>query len=158
MICPVCKDAMLVVEYHNVELDYCNSCRGVWLDEAELELLLESHSFEEAKELLDGILESGEAVSSEKKRACPICGHKMKKTAIGEEPGILIDICKDEHGLWFDGGEVNQLIRHLAGKHLSGDDSRERVLSFLEEVFEAPEQTAEGGRADSGEDSKGGSV
>jgi uncharacterized protein len=147
VICPVCDEAMLVVEYHNVELDYCNSCRGVWLDEAELELLLESHTFEEAKKLLDDILESREAVTSEKKHSCPICGHKMKKTAIGEEPGIIIiDICPDEHGLWFDGGEVNQLIRHLAGKHLSKDDSRERVLGFLEEVFEAPQQTAEGGR------------
>lgn len=144
MICPVCDEAMLVVEYHKVELDYCNSCKGVWLDAAELELLLESHSFEEAKALLDGILESREAVSSEKKRGCPICGHKMKKTAIGEEPGILIDICRDEHGLWFDGGEVSQLLKHLTGKHLSRHDSKEQVLSFLEEVFEAPEQTAEG--------------
>lgn len=143
MICPVCDEAMLVVEYRDVELDYCNSCKGVWLDEGELELLLESHTFEEAKALLDDILESTEAVSPEKKRDCPICGHKMKKTSIGQEPGILIDICRDEHGLWFDGGEVSQLIRHLAGKHLSKDDSRERVLSFLEEVFEAPQQTAE---------------
>jgi len=115
----------------------------VWLDEAELELLLESHTFEEAKKLLDDILESREAVSSERKRACPICGHKMKKTAIGEEPGILIDICREEHGLWFDGGEVNQLIRHLAGKHLSNDESKARVLNFLGEVFEAPQQAGE---------------
>ena len=139
MICPVCKYAMIVVEYHNIELDYCNSCKGVWFDSGELELLLESHSLEETKVFLDGILNSQEAVSSEKKRTCPVCGHKMKKTAIGEQPEILIDICRDEHGLWFDGGEVAQLIRHLAGKHPSKRDSSEQVISFLEEVFEAPE-------------------
>jgi Zn-finger nucleic acid-binding protein len=88
---------------------------------------------------LDGILNSQEAASSEKKRLCPICGRKMKKTAIGEQPEILIDICRDEHGLWFDGGEVAQLIRRLAGKHPPKHDSREQVISFLEEVFEAPE-------------------
>jgi uncharacterized protein len=140
MICPVCRDDMIVVEYHNIELDYCNSCKGVWFDSGELELLLESHSFEQTKTLLDGILNSGEAVSPEKKRNCPICGHKMKKTAIGEPPALLIDICRDEHGLWFDGGEVTQLMKHLAGKHLPEHDSREQVISFLEEVFEAPEQ------------------
>ena len=130
---------MLVVEYHNIELDYCNSCKGVWFDYGELELLLESHSLEETKVFLDGILDSQETVSSEKKRNCPVRGHKMKKTAIGEQPEILIDLCHDEHGLWFDGGEVTQVIRRLAGEHPPKHDSREQVISFLEEVFEAPQ-------------------
>ncbi len=144
MICPVCKHDMLVVEYHNIELDYCSSCKGVWFDSGELELLLKSHSLEETKAFLDGILNSADAVSSEKKRDCPICGHKMKKTAIGEEPAVLIDMCHDEHGLWFDGGEVTQLTKHLAGKQLHKHDSRKQVISFLEEVFEAPEQPGDG--------------
>jgi len=49
MICPVCKCDMIVVEYHNIELDYCTTCKGVWFDSGELELLLESHGLEEAK-------------------------------------------------------------------------------------------------------------
>jgi len=140
MICPVCKYNMIVVEYHNIELDYCTGCKGVWFDSGELELLLKSHGLEEATMFLDNILDSPGAISSEKKRKCPICGHKMKKTTIGEQPQILIDVCDREHGLWFDGGEVTQLIKHLAGKHPSEGDSREQVVSFLEEVFEAPEQ------------------
>ena len=139
MICPVCKYDMIVVEYHNIELDYCNSCKGVWFDSGELELLLESHGLEEIKVFLDDIRNSQEAVSSEKKRNCPICGRKMKKTAIGGQPEILIDICHDKHGLWFDGGEVTQLVRHLSGEHPPKHDSREQVIGFLEEVFEAPE-------------------
>jgi len=139
MICPVCKYDMIVVEYHDIELDYCNSCKGVWFDSGELELLLESHGLGETKVFLDGILNSQEVVSSEKQRNCPVCGHKMKKTAKGEQPEILIDICRDEHGLWFDGGEVIQLIRHLSREHPPKHDSREQVISFLEEVFEAPQ-------------------
>jgi Zn-finger nucleic acid-binding protein len=139
MICPVCKCDMIVVEYQNIELDYCNSCKGVWFDSGELELLLKSQGLEEPKAFFEGILNSQEAVSSEKKRNCPICGHKMKKTAIGGQPEILIDICPDKHGLWFDGGEVTQLIRRLAGEHPAKHDSGEKVISFLEEVFEAPE-------------------
>ncbi|MFC1937919.1 zf-TFIIB domain-containing protein [Chloroflexota bacterium] len=139
MICPVCKCDMIVVEYHNIELDYCTGCKGVWFDSGELELLLESHSLEEAKLFLDSILHSQEAISSEKKHKCPICGHKMKKTTIGEKPQILIDVCGEEHGLWFDGGEVTQLIRHLPVEQLPEGDSREQVIGFLEEVFKAPE-------------------
>jgi len=140
MICPVCKYDMIVVEYHNIELDYCNSCKGVWFDSGELELLLESHGLEETKVFLDDIRNSQEAVSSEKKRNCPICGRKMKKTVIGGQPQILIDICRDKHGLWFDGGEVTQLVRHLSGERPPKHDSKEQVIGFLEEVFEAPEQ------------------
>ena len=139
MICPVCKYDMIVVEYNNIELDYCNSCKGVWFDSGELELLLESYGLEETKVFLDGIFKSQEAVSSEKKRNCPICGRKMKKTEVGGQPVILIDICHDEHGLWFDGGEVIQLVRRLAGAHPPKHDSREQVIGFLEEVFEAPD-------------------
>lgn len=145
MICPICKRDMLVIEYHDIELDYCNSCKGVWLDSGELELLLKSHGLDVAKAFLDGIVTAAEAVSSEKKRDCPICHHKMKKTALGEEPAILIDMCHDEHGLWFDGGEIAQLMRHLSRKHLPEHDAREQVISFLEEVFETPQQTANGG-------------
>jgi len=137
MICPVCKYDMIVVEYHDIELDYCNSCKGVWFDSGELELLLRSQGLEEPKTFFDGIFNSQEAVSSEKKRNCPICDHKMKKTVVVSQPAILIDVCRDEHGLWFDGGEVAQLIKHLAGKHPSKRDSRGQVISFLEEVFES---------------------
>jgi Zn-finger nucleic acid-binding protein len=137
MICPVCKYDMIVVEYHNIELDYCNNCKGVWFDSGELELLLKSYSLEEPKTFLDGIFNSQEAASSEKKRNCPVCDHKMKKTAIGGQPEILIDICRDNHGLWFDGGEVTQLIRRVAGEHPTKRDSRGQVISFLEEVFGA---------------------
>lgn len=141
MICPVCKHDMLVVEYHDIELDYCGTCKGVWFDSGELELLLKSHGLEETKVFLDGILNSAEAVSSEKKRDCPICGHKMKKTAIGEQPAVLIDMCRDKHGLWFDGGEVTELVRHLAGTQPPKHGSREQVIRFLEEVFAGPGQT-----------------
>jgi hypothetical protein len=134
---------MIVVEYHNIELDYCNSCRGVWFDAGELELLLKSQALEEPHAFFDGVLDSQEAVSLEKKRKCPICGRKMKKTAMGGQPEILVDACPDKDGLWFDGGEVAQLIRHLAGKHRPKGNSNEQVISFLEQVFEASEQTGD---------------
>ena len=139
MICPACEHDMIVVEYHSIELDYCGNCRGVWFDSGELELLLKSQGLKESKGFFDGIPNSQEASSSEEKRNCPICGRKMKKTAIGGQSEILIDACRNNHGLWFDGGEVTQLIQRLAGEHSREHDSREHVISFLEEVFRPSE-------------------
>jgi Zn-finger nucleic acid-binding protein len=42
MNCPHCKDAQLVMsERAGVEIDYCPSCRGVWLDRGELDKIIE---------------------------------------------------------------------------------------------------------------------
>ncbi|MBP6289577.1 MAG: zf-TFIIB domain-containing protein, partial [Aliarcobacter sp.] len=42
MKCPVCKDIDLVMsERQGVEIDYCPSCRGVWLDRGELDKIIE---------------------------------------------------------------------------------------------------------------------
>ncbi|GAI18993.1 unnamed protein product, partial [marine sediment metagenome] len=98
MICPTCKSDMIVVEHSNIELDYCTNCRGVWFDSGELELLMESMEMESPNQLFGDIVNSPEAASTEKKRKCPLCGHKMKKTIIGEQPEILIDVCQQGDG------------------------------------------------------------
>jgi Zn-finger nucleic acid-binding protein len=128
---------MIVVEHNQIELDYCTACRGVWFDYGELELLLGSMSLESTHELLDSILHSPEAASAEKKRKCPICNQKMKKATIGKEPGILIDACRREDGLWFDGGEVAHLIKQLAVTPVGKRDSNQQIISFLGDVFHA---------------------
>jgi len=128
---------MIVVEYKNIELDHCNDCHGVWFDSTELELLLKLLNLVSHNLPLDDILKSPEATSPEKKRKCPICRKKMKKTTIGEHPRVLIDVCPQKHGLWFDGGEVAQLLKHLAGEKPARKDSQQQVISFLKEAFKA---------------------
>jgi Zn-finger nucleic acid-binding protein len=45
MKCPNCKDAILVMsQRQGVEIDYCQQCRGVWLDRGELDKILEKES------------------------------------------------------------------------------------------------------------------
>ena len=135
MKCPVCHIPMIVVEHEQIELDNCTDCAGVWFDAGELELLLETMQVEEHTLSLDSVLTSPEAQSSEKKRKCPICGKKMKKATVGHKPEVLIDVCPQGDGLWFDKGEVGQLITQLPDT--SSEDSQGRVMTFLGEVFQA---------------------
>lgn len=139
MKCPVCKSLMIVVEHEHIELDYCVECAGVWFDAGELELLLETMQLAGSILSVDSILTSPEAKSSEKKRKCPICGKKMKKATIGHDPEVLIDACVRGDGLWFDSGEVGQIITQLSDKTAGESDSQGRVITFLGEVFQARE-------------------
>ena len=137
MICPTCKGDMIALEYSEIELDYCTDCRGVWFDAGELELLLESAGPDSPQPFLDDVFKSPEANSVEKKRRCPIHGRRMKKVAIGKAGELVVDICQEEDGLWFDGGEVVDLVRQLGGEPLGEQDSQQRVISYLGEVFKA---------------------
>lgn len=135
MKCPACKNIMIVVEHEHIELDYCPECAGVWFDAGELELLLETMQLEQSLLSLDSILTSPEAKSDEKKRKCPICGQKMKKATVGHQPEVLIDACNGGDGLWFDAGEVGQLITQIPSSEEV--DSQGRIITFLGEVFHA---------------------
>lgn len=41
MICPRCNAQLAISNTHDVEIDYCPNCRGVWLDRGELEKIIE---------------------------------------------------------------------------------------------------------------------
>ncbi len=41
MNCPVDGTTLVMTERQGVEIDYCPSCRGVWLDRGELDKLIE---------------------------------------------------------------------------------------------------------------------
>jgi Zn-finger nucleic acid-binding protein len=138
MICPVCKADMIDVEYHQIELDYCVKCHGVWFDAEELGLLLDRAGLEHDLPL-DDLLKLPEAETLEKGRKCPICSLRMKKTTIRKEPELLIDACSRGEGLWFDGGEVSHLIKQITGKQSVKTGSSQQVLDFLGEVFKADE-------------------
>jgi Zn-finger nucleic acid-binding protein len=41
MRCPVDGTALVMSERQNIEIDYCPTCRGVWLDRGELDKIIE---------------------------------------------------------------------------------------------------------------------
>lgn len=41
MPCPVCKTALALSDREGIEIDYCPSCRGVWLDRGELDKIID---------------------------------------------------------------------------------------------------------------------
>lgn len=126
MNCPACMHPMMALEYDAVEVDYCGACKGVWLDAGELELL-----FGDTK-CRTSFLQGGTATGarSEKPRRCPICGIKMAKEITRGDTPVVYDSCPRGDGLWFDQGELEQVLAqghpHAGGEH---------VTAFLREVF-----------------------
>jgi Zn-finger nucleic acid-binding protein len=126
MDCPVCKKSMLVLELQQIEIDYCQSCNGIWLDAGELELLLDDT--QEKQKLLDSF--HVDAGNPEKKRRCPKCSKKMNKVLVGESDKVLVDKCRKDHGIWFDSGELHQVVG------LGSMDKNNKVVQLLNDMFE----------------------
>ena len=122
MDCPVCKNAMITLELHQVEVDFCTLCNGIWLDAGELEILLGNG--DKARKLLDSF--EVHSAYPEKPRRCPICLKKMLKIVIGDcKPPLVIDKCPKSHGLWFDKGELQRIFEKA---NLDKDSKIQKLL------------------------------
>lgn len=128
MDCPHCKkEPLIVLEYEDVEVDYCTVCQGIWLDAGEIELL-----FDDAEAAARFLSIGGPAVvpRGEKRRRCPICDKKMTKESTSSDTPVTFDHCPNGDGLWFDRGELAAVLR-LGGAFSEGAE----VAAFLCDVF-----------------------
>ncbi|MEN6428279.1 MAG: zf-TFIIB domain-containing protein [Phycisphaerales bacterium] len=126
MDCPACKNAMITLELADVEIDHCIRCGGIWLDAGELELLLDAP--ERSRQVLGSFRE--DKTLQEQLRKCPICGKKMAKVIAGpSEPPLRIDQCRRGHGLWFDRGELKDILRQ------GQLDDESRIQRLLADMF-----------------------
>ena len=122
---PVSNEFMLVLELAGVEIDYCPLTRGIWLDAGELEVLYGDE--DAAKGLLSSFIKDERC--REPKVRCPICRKKMEKVVATKN--IIIDRCTMGHGLWFDEGELIEVLR----SHPKGES--EKIIALLKDMFKS---------------------
>ena len=127
-MCPVCGEPMVAFELEGVEIDHCLSCLGTWLDAGELEMISE----------LAGVPpgEMGRALVERRggrrtRRHCPRCPRRLREIDIGDPQPVSIDRCPWGHGLWFDRGEMLEVIRSFAG----GEDGE--VARFFGNLYQS---------------------
>ena len=141
MDCPVCKDAMITLELDEVEVDYCLNCTGIWLDAGELEMLLGDS--QQARTVLQSFKLA--AHCREKPRKCPICLKKMEKILVGpQQSSRLLDKCRRGDGLWFDGGELQDVLA------MGSFDKEGKVQKLLADIFSGNANESEQAKNDAG--------
>jgi Zn-finger nucleic acid-binding protein len=121
LTCPVCKKSMITLEYTGVEIDYCPSCAGCWLDQGELDLILET-----SVKMIDL---SKFRLSPKSKRRCPRC-HKKMHADLFPHTQIEVDICPHDGGIWLDRGELSA----IAALESEGSASQ-KLKDYFKELF-----------------------
>lgn len=120
--CPVCGEDRKLVSRRlggrDVTVLECGKCAGLWLGKDVFQVL-ESDARSQAATLLDArkrpepparlTAQTGPAY-----RPCVVCGQLMHRQNYGRKSGVILDVCQ-EHGLWFDAGELDHALRWVRG-------------------------------------------
>ena len=129
-MCPVCRTPMLAYELDGVEIDHCIDCSGTWLDGGELEQITELSGVDAGplRRALDEARSGGTT-----KRRCPRCSRKLRTLSVGSEPLVELDRCPRGHGLWFDHGELETVVRG----HAADSDDEGEVARYFRRLFKS---------------------
>lgn len=104
--CPGCSHGLDA----GAAIAWCDTCRGVWVSEAELEERVRVVRGKSEIDLSLVFAPAGPRMYGPARRACPLCREPLGHALLGE---IEVDRCGRKHGIWFDAGEL-QSVLHAA--------------------------------------------
>src|SRR5436190_12842030 len=104
MNCPHCQTATLrsTATGQGTLVDTCSRCHGLWLDRGVI------YDFCAQPQQLEQTMEGGLGSSRPSDRLCPRCACALDT---GTLHGSSVERCAGCGGLWFDAGEVGQVLR-----------------------------------------------
>jgi Zn-finger nucleic acid-binding protein len=133
MLCPQCHEPLVIVEYHDIELDACPDCHGVWFDAQELRQMFELAGAGAAYHKLEAQLDR--LPHAEPRRRCPRCRKRLEPVrAPSAKDDLILDECPYEHGIWFDAGELEALLRASLGSERALEEVRGYLGEFMAPV------------------------
>ncbi len=144
MFCPNDNEKLEKVLFHNVEVDYCPDCLGIWFDQNELRWAKDNKDKQLNWLDIDLWRDKKSFEISRINKHCPVCRVGLIEINY-DDSKVKIDFCKMCQGVWLDRGEFKQIINYLKRKsdyeilhHYTKNLGKE-----LWEVFSGPEKFRE---------------
>jgi len=138
--CPKCKSDLTLTVRHKLPVNYCPSCKGMWLEHQELgQLEDEEFDFGEAAK---GTLVFGSTPTTDK---CPECESLLKAFRY-RFYDLEMEFCENLHGYWLHDDEDSRVLELMKKEEadyerkLLAEDNWTKVLrrmrshSFLSKV------------------------
>ncbi|GAB4185828.1 MAG: hypothetical protein Kow00108_23280 [Calditrichia bacterium] len=141
MQCPIDRSELVKRIYEaNVEIDECPQCKGVWLDEGELEKIQEisdNDYSDELKKMPDYIGNAFDMAKDrrEENRVCPKCNQSMDRREYGYCSQVMIDVCPSCRGIWLDNHELQKLEIFYEKSRVEANELKSGFLSSLLNMF-----------------------
>jgi Zn-finger nucleic acid-binding protein len=104
MKCPKCSSDLEKQTYRGIEVDQCINCKGMWLDNNELDQL-ENEVFN-IEELKGSLIYSDQLMDYK----CPHCNSNLHQFEYRGN-NLRLDYCENQHGYWLDAGEGERVLQ-----------------------------------------------
>jgi len=102
--CPRCNSDLTPTIRHKIKVNYCQSCKGMWLEYQELE------------QLEDEVFDFGEAAkgtlvfsSTPTTAKCPECSALLKRFRY-RFYDLEMEFCENQHGYWLEDDEDTRVL------------------------------------------------
>jgi Zn-finger nucleic acid-binding protein len=102
--------------FHNVEVDYCPDCLGVWFDKDELRYAKDDRDAQLNWLDFDLWRDKSRFKFAGLHKRCPACRVPLTQVRY-DDSKVKIDFCKHCQGIWLDRGEFKRIIIYLIRKH-----------------------------------------
>lgn len=104
MKCPKCTAEMEKKQFHDIEIDRCQGCGGLWFDMLEAEHLKDL----QGSEKLDTAPRRPAERDAHRDIHCPVCKTRMIQMVDKVHPKLRYEGCPTCHGVFFDAGEFRE--------------------------------------------------
>jgi Zn-finger nucleic acid-binding protein len=106
--CPRCDARLMPRHYGDLDVDECDVCGGLFLGAPAFDRIVQ------ARDASTGICLALPKHDRKPESVvhyihCPICSTIMNRQAFGRISGIIVDVCRG-HGVWFDSGELADVL------------------------------------------------
>jgi len=107
--CPHCKVELQTVTPNGARS--CSRCGGGFCSRSTLMALLQK--VEISPPAGADARPSSRAAGPARYLVCPVCSELMLRRNFGDTSGVVVDVCR-RHGVWFDRGELGQILQFCA--------------------------------------------
>ncbi|MCX6722346.1 MAG: zf-TFIIB domain-containing protein [Candidatus Staskawiczbacteria bacterium] len=115
MECPNDQEYLEKILFHNVEVDYCPRCLGVWFDKDELRLA-KDHKDQQLNWVdVDLWRDKSKFKIFKTEKHCPVDRAGLQEVSY-DQSKTKVDFCKMCQGIWLDRGEFKQIMNYLKNK------------------------------------------
>lgn len=104
MKCPRCKADLQPAVRHELPVNHCPSCRGIWLEQDELEKL-EDEVFDFGDRWKGTLVFSSTATPHQ----CPQCSAALRRFRY-RFYDLEMEFCPNQHGYWLDDDEDTRVL------------------------------------------------
>jgi Zn-finger nucleic acid-binding protein len=147
LTCPRCrtpeapKDPLMEpAELHDIHLDECGRCGGVWMDHGTFRrVCADAEAQADTLSMLTVMRGSAERDVVRYLR-CPLCDKLMDRRNYASRSGVIIDVCPG-HGMWMDHDELRRIVEFIRSggmeeaRQADADHAKARAARKASEEF-----------------------